>query len=209
MGTYLVLSLNPVLNEPRNGIIALFYAAQYCDVKILNLLVEYKAALDGTDSDGDTVVGKAIISGQKENAEYLLSVGALLGKTALVCAVMAENKDDEKNYTRKKMVLLVISRKALMNEPRNGITAVLYAAQYCGVGILTLLVQSNASLDGTDGNGDTAVGKAIISGKQENAEYLLSMGAPPGKTALADAECCKREDSSRCSLEESQGKRRK
>ena len=42
-------------------------------------------------------------------------------------------------------------------------------------------------MDSVDESGDTAVACAISAGQMENAEHLLNLGAPLGKTALACA----------------------
>ena len=99
----------------------------YSKLDALTLLVEAKAALDGVDSDGDTAVAKALKMGEKENAEYLLSMGAPLGNTALLCAVQS--------FSRKKKAIIqfVLSHSPNLNDP----SAVFRAAENNDLGVLT------------------------------------------------------------------------
>ena len=60
------------------GRYSLCVAAEYTDVDILTILVNHGAALDGVNDDGHTVVECAIIGGKRENAKYLLNLGAPL-----------------------------------------------------------------------------------------------------------------------------------
>ena len=181
--TQLLLSHIPSWVGSREGRNALFFAAKKRHVGLLKLLVEGKAAIDGVDSDGDTAVAKAICGGNKENAEYLLSVGAPLGVNCLSYAASWGNCFVDRRK-RKELVKFVLSHSPSLVESGH---AIFCAAQYCGVEILILLVEKKAGIGGVDSDGDTAVAKAILAGRQVNAEYLLSIGAPLGATCLACA----------------------
>ena len=66
---------------------SLFDAALLCGVDILTILVNHGAALDGVDQFGNTAVECAILGRKKENLEYLLNLGAPIGKNSLFFAV--------------------------------------------------------------------------------------------------------------------------
>ena len=156
---------------------------------MLLMLVEFGSAFDIVDKNGDTAVGAAILCGRKENAEYLLSLGAPLGDTALVCAVYGYAYR-QRYYEEENLYLLldfVLSIDPSMNNTRNGLTTLSFAAYCSDIDMLTFLVRKGAALDIMDENGDTAVARAMLGGNKENAEYLLSLGAPLGETALVCA----------------------
>ena len=82
---------------------------------MLSFLLEENADLNSINNEGDTVVARAIRAGQMENVSYLISVGADIGRTALVCAVFSGNVD---------MVRFVLSiDNSLLKEVRCGETA--------------------------------------------------------------------------------------
>ena len=128
---------------------SLFDAALLCGVDILTILVDHGAALDGVDEYGNTAVECAILGKKKGNMEYLLNLGAPIGKKSLFFATILSDVD-----------------------------------------ILTILVNHGLAIDAVNEDGDTAVAYAILYGMQCRAEYLLKLGAPLGKTALACAVIC-------------------
>ena len=99
----------------RDGETALSIAARYENANIISFLVDQNASLDTVNNDGDAVIACALAGGQMDNVTYLLSIGAPLGRTALVCAVFSENVE---------MVKLVLSLdNSLLKEKRCGKTA--------------------------------------------------------------------------------------
>ena len=108
--------------------------------------MDHGAVLDSVTKRDRTAVECAIDGDKKKNVEYLLNLGAPIGKNSLFVA-----------------------------------------AKYRSVNILTILVNHGAALDGVDKDGDTVVECALLGGRKENAEYLLNLSAPLGKTALACA----------------------
>ena len=89
-------------------------------------------------------------------------------------------------YGRNDVVQTLLGKQADYNSVSiNGSTALSVAAEHAGVDTLTLLVNYGANLDTVDNDGDALIACAILGGNKENAEYLLSLGAPLGETALA------------------------
>ena len=121
-------------------------AARIYAIKFLTIFVNHGIALDGVNSDGDTAVECAIRGKKKGNLEYLLNLGAPIGKNSLF-----------------------------------------YAAKNTDVDVLTILANHGIALDGVNHDGYTAVECAIRRRKKENAEYLMGLGAPLGKTAFPRA----------------------
>lgn len=97
------------------GTSALFFAAVSDSLDTLKLIVKQKAALNFVSFYGDTVVACAANRDKMQHVKYLLSVGAPLGRTALVCAVRSGCCN---------MVNFVLEKdKSLLTEKRLGETA--------------------------------------------------------------------------------------
>lgn len=113
------------------GHTALSLAAKRGSVEMLTFLHEQGASLDTLHEHGDTVVGCALIEGKIDNAEYLLSLGVPLGRTALVCAVLSEE------CSAVRFVLAL--DHTLRDEVRNGVTALEVAQEEGLADIIDLL----------------------------------------------------------------------
>jgi len=82
-----------------------------------------------------------------------------------------------------------------------GETPLILAAQYSHTGMMEFLIEKKARLDVVDLLQHTALSWVIRGGKRDKAKYLLSIGAPLGKTALWNAVKSRRPDIVRLVLE--------
>ena len=99
----------------KDGETALSFASGRAGIDMISFLVTQKAALDTINKDGDTVVASALNDREMDKVTYLLSIGAPLGRTALVCAVFSRNLETVK--------FVLSLDNSLLKEERCGKTA--------------------------------------------------------------------------------------
>ena len=130
------------------------------------------------DSNGDTALQMAVVSGNKDIIKLLIKSGADVnakndfnGATTLQMAVTSDNKDI--------VELLIESGVNNIDEPdKFGYTALMLAAGYNHIEIVKLLIQLGANIDKSSNSGFTALmWAASIGGHIDMVKLLIDKGA--------------------------------
>ncbi len=149
----------------------------YRNNKMLNLLIEHGADVNGKDiNSGDGIgdaLGKAIDYGDTESVECLLKNGAKPLIRHLISAIYKANLEDIK--------LLIEYGTDVNGTTEEGNPVLFYAAAYSN-NILRYLVEHGADVNQCEPSKDTPpLIIAVNNGMVDNAKYLIEAGADTSK----------------------------
>lgn len=135
-----------------------------------------------TDRDGNTLVARAAQRGNRDVAAVLLAAGARIetrnrfGESPLMYAALSGNEG---------IVRDLLARKARTGSDGAAWTALHYAAMRGHAGVLALLLDAGAEVNGASENGTTALMLAASEGRREAVALLLGRGADASRATDA------------------------
>ena len=184
------------------GVSALSEAAAAGNAELIEKLLEAGASANETNPEGESVLMTAARSGDVRAVRLLLDRGAALntheqwkGQTALMWAAAANHAEvaqillDHGAAVNAQSALVPpeIPRPAngnlISEQPKGGLTALLFAAREGAVETVRVLVRAGADLNFADLDGITPILMALINGHYDVAGVLAEAGADPN---LAD-----------------------
>lgn len=161
---------------------ALMHASENGRAETVQTLIKAAANINLRDLHSQTALIFAASEGYAEIVETLtknsadVCISNEVGRTALLFAAQGGYLD---------IVHTLVSCNGYIDcVDTRGYNALSRAAQHAGVDMLRILIHYKADLEITNRDGDTVVARAVFGGKEDNATYLLSVGAPLGSTAL-------------------------
>ncbi len=162
--------------DPASGRTALMWAARENKVEVIPVLLEAKAALEAKDRVGKAPLALAAENGALEAATLLLAAGAdvnardnLQGSALLWAAGLGTPAT----------VRLMLDKGAEINiRDSNGMTPLLWSAGIGNPETVAVLLERKPDLTVADNvTGDTALMRAVRSGKAESVSLLIAAGA--------------------------------
>lgn len=162
--------------DPASGRTALMWAARENKVEVIPVLLEAKAALDAKDRVGKAPLALASENGALEAATLLIAAGAdvnardnLQGSPLLWAAGLGTPAT----------VRLLLDKGAEINiRDTNGMTPLLWSAGIGNPETVAVLLERKPDLTVADlVTGDTALMRAVRSGKPESLKLLIAAGA--------------------------------
>jgi ankyrin repeat protein len=158
----------------ENGITPLMWASWNGEGPTVKLLLRYHADVNKRSHDGETALHKAAFRGQTVIVRDLLDAGGVVdesdhdGETALILAAAQGHQP---------IVRLLLDRGANPKAAtRAGWTPLMAAAKGGHQSVVELLIPVSR-VSAVGGDGDTALGLALISGNLGAVDLLLSAGA--------------------------------
>lgn len=156
-----------VNKKDTTGDTALHYAVRYGRKDVVKLLIANGARVNERNAGGNTPLHYAALYGKKNVAELLISAGA---------DVSAKNKNGDlpiqlalRNMKTEVVDLLIAEGPTLSS---------IYMAAYQGdLAKVKRFLEQGISVDSRNSGGQTALHYAVLRGKREVVEFLLSQGA--------------------------------
>lgn len=181
--------------QDNSGSTALIYAAKFCDVETIKLLVN-DITIRSKDNNNNTPLFNAAEYNNHDVVKYLIDKGidtnALdnLKRSALLFAIEGNKEDNVSlllNYTNpneinKSLIVAVVRGytnivKLLLKAGASSTLALLRASGYDNQEILELLLKNGADVDYRNGYGETPLFKASLAKQYKNIVLLLKYGA--------------------------------
>ncbi|XP_059488485.1 uncharacterized protein LOC132204174 isoform X2 [Neocloeon triangulifer] len=149
-------------------------AAHFSNEETCRFLVDSGADLSAVDSDGDDALNLACLTGKLDNVQYLLGLNGFSvekkgkqGKTALHWAAQ------KGHMAVTKFLLSKGADVNILNDDND--TPLTLVARFSNEEMCRFLVHHGADLSAVDKDGDDALSLACLTGKLDNAQYLLSL----------------------------------